>query len=186
MFDATGAFAKQFEPHLEGYIFFPGRKSGGKLVTETEYQKLLSDWRSIAGGRGSWISAGLVMAFIATGMAIKEIFGAGEWLEQITIFAAVALVLTRIFWASFAPRRLVRGRPDIVPPRSLDASKKLARSMLPWRMIVPVLAISSAVFVASLSSKPSTWGGWLWLAGSGAMTAAYVLIAIQKWRDRPS
>ncbi|OYW49567.1 MAG: hypothetical protein B7Y36_02910 [Novosphingobium sp. 28-62-57] len=184
LFDATAAFSKQFVPHEDGYLFYAGRTAGGKFVSEPEYQELVAQWQSVAGRKGTWKTVAAVFLIIALGMIAKDLFDVGEWTEDVSIWGAVALVVARIMWASFAPRRLVKGRPDVVPPRPLAESKKLARSMLPWRMIISVFIVSTGIFVACLSEMPQTFVNWLWLVGSGAMSAAYGWIAIQKFRDR--
>ena len=184
MFDALGAFSKQFTPHEGGYLFYPGRTAGGKFVTESEYQDLVARWHSVAGRKGTWKTVGFVMLIIVVGMAAKELLSERDWIETFSIWVAGAFVVVRIIWASFAPRRLVKGRPDAAPPRTLAASKKLARSMLPWRMVLPVFIISTGIFILGLSAKPQTFVDWLWLIGGGAMSAAYGWIAIQKFRDR--
>ena len=43
MFDSIGAFTRQFTPVDGGYLYFPSRKNGGKLVTAEEFETLVSD-----------------------------------------------------------------------------------------------------------------------------------------------
>lgn len=183
MFDATEAFAKQFVPQDGGYLFYPGRLAGGKLVSEPEYQDLLARWQSVAGRKGTWKTIVAVMAIIVLGTVAKALLNVGDWAENASIGAAVAFVVIRITWASLAPRRLVRGRPDAAPPRSLTESKRLARSMLPWRMVIPVFLVSVAIFINGLVATPQTFVDWLWVVGSGAMGTAYGWIAIKKFGD---
>lgn len=184
LFDATGAFSKQFVPHDGGYLYYPGRKAGGKFVSEPEYQELEAHWQSVAGGKGRWITAAACVLIITLGMIIKEFFDGSEWIENVSIWSAVAFVFARTTWANFAPRRLVKGRPDVAPPRTLAASKKLVRSMLPWRMIIPIFIVSTGIFILGLSAMPQTFMDWLWLGGSGAMSGVYGWTAIQKFRDQ--
>jgi hypothetical protein len=184
LFDAIGAFSKQFVRHEGGYLFYPSRRAGGKFVSEFEYQELVAHWRLVAGRKGRWKMVAAVMLIFILGMVAKAFLNGGEWIENVSIWGAVAFAVIRITWASSAPRRLVKNRPDSAPPRTLAASRKLARSMLPWCMVIPVLIISTCIFIAGLTTAPQTLLGWLWLVGSGAMSAAYGCIAIQKIRDR--
>lgn len=183
MFDATEAFAKQFVPREGGYLFYPGRNAGGKLVSDDEYQDLLARWQSVAGRQGTWKSVAAVVFIIVLGMVAKALIDGGDWVENASIGAAVAFVTIRITWASLAPRRLVKDRPDAAPPRSLADSRRLARSMLPWRMVVPALIVSMAIFINGLIATPQTYVDWLWLTGSGAIGTAYGWIAIKKLGD---
>ena len=48
MFDAAGAFTRQFKPVDGGYVYYPSRKAGGKLVTVDEYETMVANWQRIA------------------------------------------------------------------------------------------------------------------------------------------
>jgi hypothetical protein len=63
MFDLRAAFTKQFTPVDGGYVYYPPRGSGGKLVTLDEYESLCADWNKRVGPRGQWKVAGLPLGF---------------------------------------------------------------------------------------------------------------------------
>jgi len=74
MFDATGAFTKQFTPFHEGYLVYPSRKTGGKLITADEYERLVGDWKRVAGKVGKWKMVGVVIAVSALWATVIELF----------------------------------------------------------------------------------------------------------------
>lgn len=56
--------------------------------------------------------------------------------------------------------------------------------MVPWPMIVLAVLVGSAIFLFIVSGPLDTTGEWLWLFGSGTVSAVYAWLAIQKYRDR--
>ncbi len=117
MFDSVGAFKKQFTPVEGGYLIYPSRESGGKLITIDEYDRLVPDWERIAGRAGIWNSAGILVLVVALWTLLSPALSLPEWMEAV-FPAAVALTLSAwVFWASMAPRRLVKNRPAVTPAR---------------------------------------------------------------------
>ncbi|WP_155799918.1 hypothetical protein [Porphyrobacter sp. AAP82] len=184
MTDTKTLFSNQFVSHQDGYLFYPGRKAGGRFVSNAEFQALVAQWQSVAGFAGTLKTVLTVILIIALGMVVTDLFDVGEWAEYLAVCGAVAFVIARVMWASFAPWRRVAGRPDAVPPRPPALLKRQARAMLRWRMIIPVLIVSTSAFAFGIYVTPKTSEDWLWLVGSGAMAATYGWIAIQKYRDR--
>lgn len=184
MSDTKRLFSSQFVPHEDGYLFYPGRKAGGKFVSNAEFQTLVAQWQSFAGVAGTLKTVLAVILIIALGLVATDLFDVGEWADYLAVCGAVAFVIARVMWASFAPWRLVAGRPDAVPPRQPALMKRQARAMVPWRMIIPVLIVSTGSFAFGVFVTPKTSADWIWLVGSGAIAATYGWIAIQKYRDR--
>lgn len=184
MFDATGALTRQFTPIEGGYLYFPSRRSGGRLVTTVEYERLVADWERIAGPGGQWKLAGLVTGFVLVWTIISQALSLPEWTRWIMIAACVCWISARLLWASLAPRRLVGGRPDISPPRPRSQARREARAMLNWRFVIFALVLSGAILLGSLMSPGRTLGWWAWAMGSGAVFGAYLWIAFQKVMDR--
>lgn len=183
MGSATRRFAKLFVPYEDGYLYYPSAKSGGKFVSEPEYQIMLSEVERAAGTKGIMVSVLAVLLMISAAVIAEKVWHLGEWVEQVAIWAAVAFVGIRLARAFFLPRRMLSNRPAIVPPLAPGQSRKIARSMLPWTMVIPVFLGSSIVFVANLLIAPVTLGGWMVFLGAGAMSAGYGWVAIQKLKD---
>ncbi len=184
MFDSIGTFTKQFTPAEGGYLYYTSKKSGGKLVTVSEYERLVDDWRKVAGRRGTWMTAGAVILVIAIWTAISKLFTLPDWFDSIIVAASVIGISTRIVWAIYAPRRLVGDRPSITPPRPTSEVRRQARALLSWRLIIFSLLLTGIIFFGSLSSAKRDIESWAWLIGSGAMFFLYIWIAIQKFRDQ--
>lgn len=184
MFDSISAFRKQFTPVDGGYLYYPSKRDGGKLVTAEEYDQLAEGWRKVAGRRGIWKIAGIIMLAIFVWTAISKFWSLPDWSDSAMVAASVIGISAWLFWASFAPRRLVRNRPAITPPRPVAETKRQARALLNWRFIIFALLFSGIAFLGSLNAPERDFRSWAWLVGSGAMLVLYLWIAIQKFRDR--
>jgi hypothetical protein len=145
MFDATGAFTRQFKPIEGGYVYYPSRKAGGKLVTYDEYERLVAAWQKVAGRRGQLKIVGVLIAFILLWTIVSQALTLPDWTEWVMIAVCVLCILIWFFWASFAPRRLASGRPDITQPRSLPEAKREARALLNWRFVLAICDFRAAV-----------------------------------------
>jgi hypothetical protein len=184
VFDSIGAFAKQFTPTVGGYLYYPSKKCGGKLITADEYEQLTESWRKVAGRRGMWTVVGIVMLAICVWTAISELLSLPDWSDSIIIAASVIGIPAWLLWASFAPRRLVRNRSAIAPPRPVPEARRQARALLNWRFIIFALLFSGVAFLGWFNSPERDLKTWGWLIGSGAFFSLYIWIAIQKFRDR--
>lgn len=184
MFDSIGAFAKQFTPTEGGYLYYPSKKGGGKLVTADEYEQLAESWRKVAGRRGMWTVVGIVMLAIFVWTTISELLSLPDWSDPIIVAVSVIGISAWLLWASFAPRRLVRDRPAIAPPRPVSEARRQARALLNWRFIIFALLFSGVAFLGSFNSSERNLKTWAWLTGSGAFLGLYIWIAVQKFRDR--
>ncbi len=185
MFDPVSSFSKQFVPFEEGYLYYPSRKSGGKFVSHEEYEQLVAEWEAVAGRRGMWKTTLAIIGCVFLVVTFQSIFDGFEWLKDVSTWVAVIALLARFVWYSMAPRRLVSGRPDAAPPRSPAASRRAARSLVSWGIIIWAFIASTAIFGLGLAAYPKSLLVWLWVAGSGAMSAGYLWAAIMKYRDGP-
>jgi hypothetical protein len=184
IFDSIGAFERQFIPIEGGYLYYPSSKSGGKLVTAEEFESLRSDWVRIAGRGGRWKNIAVVVA----GLVVWEIVSVGlefpRWTTWLAATSAVIFISARIMRVSLAPRRLVKDRPAITPPRPATERGRQARAMINWPFVIFVLVVSGLIFWASLASQKYTFSWWAWTVGSGAMFVAYIWVAFRKLQDR--
>lgn len=181
VFDLTEVFSRQFTPVDGGYLYYPSRKGGGKLVTADEFQQLLADWeRRTRPGK----VAGFAFLAILVWTILSQILSLPQWADDIMILGAVAAVSGWSFWAAYAPRRLVKARPVVASPRGLSEARREARSMLKWPFVLLILLVSGAIFIGTLSSPEPTLKWWAWAIGSGLMFLAYGWISFQKARDQ--
>ncbi|MBV9883255.1 MAG: hypothetical protein JO276_09620 [Sphingomonadaceae bacterium] len=184
MFDAGEIFTRQFIPHGDGYVFFPSMRSGGKFVTAEEFERLVANHQRVAGPGAIGKITALLLVAIVLWVVASDALGAPRWAGNVFIGAAAAAIIARLGWAAFAPRRLVKGREDVVPPRSASQARRAARGLVDWPFVIVALIGSGGAFVASLVSSERSFSRWAWLIGGGAMFAAYVWIGVQKLRDR--
>ncbi|MCK0127925.1 hypothetical protein [Erythrobacter sp. F6033] len=183
MIDPVEAFENQFDPVEDGYIYYPSTKSGGKLVTPAEYDQLLRDWKSTAKGRRFWGMIGFVLASLLIATVFDTSVDLPDWFNSMLTIALVVLIMIWLFWNSFAPRRLVKGRPDHSPPRSREAVLKAAHEAVPWYLVIFVLVISGGIFGFSWYHGPESFADWGWLIASGAFLTSYLWLAYKKWTD---
>src|SRR3546814_9594755 len=95
-----GAFNNQFTPVDGGYLYYPSKNSGGKLVTADEYEQLAAGWRKVAGRRGMWKIVGIVMLAIIFWTTISKSLSLPEWSDSIMVAASVAGISAWLLWAS--------------------------------------------------------------------------------------
>ena len=184
MFDSVGAFKRQFTRTDGGYVYYPSSKSGGKLVTEDEYEAMVADWQRIAGTREVWKTVGLAFLAILLWTVVSQPLSLQKSYDWIIIAVSVAALSGWLLWASLAPRRLVRDRPYVTPPRTTTEARREARATLNWPFVLFVLLFSGAIFFGRLTSSDRTQSWWVWVIVSGFFFAAYLWIAVQKLRDR--
>lgn len=183
MFDPMGTFTKQFTPVEGGYLYYPSRKSGGKLVTADELTRLASDWQRIVGRRGQWKTVGSVVLAIMLWTIVSRSLALADWTDQIITIGVVAALSGWLLWASFAPRRLVKDRPVIAPPRPTSQARREARAVLNWPFVIFAILMSGGIFVGSFGSSDRTLAWWAWVIGSGVMLVSYLWIAFRKVTD---
>lgn len=103
MFDTVEAFRRQFTPVEGGHLVYPSRKEGGKLVTDAEYEQLVTDWERVAGRKGRWKTVGGVVAVIAAWTLITNWLSPPEWADARLTVVIVVAVSVSLLWASTAP-----------------------------------------------------------------------------------
>jgi hypothetical protein len=183
LFDPVEAFERQFTPTDGGYLYYPSRRSGGKLVTTEEYQSLFQNWEKIAGRSGIWKCVAVLMLPIVILLVVEVTFELPVWADSAVILVNAGALLAWLSWHAYAPRRLVRGRPDVTPPRTLSESRKIARSIIPWSQISAVMFITAVFFIIGLDTSERTWGWWVIKIVSGLLFAAFAWIGFKKWQD---
>lgn len=183
MFDSVGAFTRQFTPVDGGYLFYPSRKSGGKLITADEYHRLVANWEKIAGKAGIWKTVGVVFLALILWTVLSEGLSLPEWADTFIITCLVLAISAWMLWAGFAPYRLVRRRPAVTSPRTAAEARREARATLNWPFVIFALLLSGATFIATVTTPERTLSTWAWLIGSGLMLAVYLWIGFRKLFD---
>lgn len=184
MFDSIGAFKKQFTRVEGGYLVYPSRKIGGKLVSDEEYEHLVWDWERVTGRAGGWKAVCVIVAVIALWTLLAEVVSLPKWGDTVLTAAIVVAMSGWLLRASTTPRRLVKDRPSISPPRVAAEARRDARAALNWPFVAFALILSGAAFFGSVTATERSPGGWAWLIGSGVMLGLYVWIAFKKLMDR--
>ena len=183
MFNPVDAFAKQFKPYADGFIFYPSAKSGGKFLSADEVEKLTSDWERVAGRSGRWKIVGIIIAVIALWSIAEPFFMWPEWINSIVTYGMATCVSGWIFWQSLAARRLVAGRDDVAPPRLMKDARRDVRKGMNWPFVVFGVCATGLIFFGALTAENRTTLNLLWLVGSGVFFVLYLWIVIQKLRD---
>ncbi|WP_157081074.1 hypothetical protein [Novosphingobium naphthalenivorans] len=115
--DPVTIFTSRFQKTDEGYLFFPTEKSGGKLVTEEEYERALADWVRVGGKSGIWRAVACLVMLILVWMFAENRFGLPHWWGNVVVIGGVASAMIWFIWWSWAPRRITKNRPFIAAPR---------------------------------------------------------------------
>lgn len=184
MFDAVGAFKKQFTRVDGGYLVYPSRKIGGKLVSDEEYEHLVGGWERVAGRSGRWKAIGITFAVIVLWTLLSDVISLPEWGDSFLVAAIVLTMSAWLLWASTTPRRLVKDRPSVTPPRMAAEARRDARAALNWPFVFFALTLSGAAFLGSVTATERSLGAWAWLTGSGLILGLYTWIAFRKLTDR--
>lgn len=163
MFDAIGAFEKQFTRVEGGYLFYPSRKVGGKLVSDEEYEHLIAVWKRVAGRSGRWKTTGAIAAAIVLWMFLTHVFSLPEWGVFFVIPVMVFTLVGRLLWAITKPHRLLKDRLSVMRPKTAEESRRDVRAALTWPFVVFALILSGAAFfgvVSDAERSPGSWHGW--------------------------
>jgi hypothetical protein len=183
VFDTVGIFRKQFVQHGADYLYYVNAKSGGKLVTATEFESLVADWQREAGFVGQLKFVAIVVVAVAVWTLFSDALGTPDLYDIIFPIIVAIAISWRLLWLAFSAQRLVKNRVEVTPPRPLSTSRREARALLTWPIIIFVTLISGLIFVGMLASLDRSFSAWAWIIGSGIMFSSNLWIAVQKFRD---
>ena len=186
-FNPTDLFKRRFDPIAEGYLYYPRKRGGGKLVSEREFADFVGDYRRWFGTR---FVPGLLFWLTLAGIVFISVLsvalGESDRSLTIAVYALLAILIGGAFWVQSAPFRILRSRPDFSPPRAKRDQSKAARTQVPWIILclmIPFPGLMSYVGILSVIAEPSLLNV-AWTAAFGFIFATAVKIAIQKWMDR--
>ena len=184
-FDPAKGYGRLFEPHGEDFVFYPSNRGGGKVVTKAEYDVLVAGYRRKWGTRfrpGYMLFAILAVAMSAA--AAAALLGCDTEAAGTAIGVILSVImLLGILRDWQAPRLLVRGRPDVMPPRSRDQRKDAVARMLSWPMIAISGAIGSLLLWASIMAPDvRNPGWWLFFAIAFLLTSSGAATGWRKFR----
>jgi hypothetical protein len=182
--DSDGSSLWQFTPVSEGYVFYPSRKAGGKLLTVDEHEKLVADWQLVARRARRWTTVGAVLSAVLLWTILSQALRLPDWTNWAMVTLSVTAISGRLLWAAFAPWRLVGSRPDHVPRRPDSLARRDERSAIKWPFAILILGANAAIFTSKLLTAERSFSRWAWLIGSGAFLVLYSWLAIRKFRDR--
>jgi hypothetical protein len=184
MFGSMHPFTNQFAPVEDGYVYYPSRKSGGKFVSSEEYDRLLANWRRVAGLRPFLIGVGLMVFVMNLGIFAQVFLDLPFWINWIVLAAIIAALFAWLLPPSRAPLHLVKSRPVVTPPRPAGQPQRQARAVIPWPFVILILVGSGSVFANHIGSPDRSPVWWAWTLVSGVIFAAYSWLGIQKLVDR--
>jgi len=186
-FNPTEIYKRQFQPAEEGYLFYPRRNKGGKLLSHLEYEKLVLNYRRWIGTR---FVPGLSVWFAFAGLiviaSISVMFDLPDQFIEISVYAMVAAFVAASLWLYLTPYRLTKNRPDVSPPRTKQEQMRLARSMMPWALLIwtiIIFGLLSIIGIAAAITEPSIGKG-VFATFCTLFLIMGLRVAIQKYRDR--
>lgn len=187
-FNPTEIYKRQFQPAEEGYLFYPRRNKGGKLLSHPEYEKLVLNYRRWMGTRFvPGLSLWLVLAGSIVIASISVMFDLPELFIKIAVYVMVAAFLAAYSWLYLAPYRLTKNRAAISPPRTRQEQLRQGRTMFPWALLIWIIFIFGffSIFgIAAAIAEPSI-GKLVFEAVCVVIFIMGLRVAIQKYRDRP-
>lgn len=186
MTEAVEIFKRRFTPYQDGYLIYPSRKGGGKFITSEEYERLVTDWNRVAGRVGVFKSSAVMIAVIIVWVLLTFALALPAWTHKVFIGVTIGTMMVWLLWASMAPRRLVRDREPVTPPRTAAEARKAGRAALNWRTVIFGLVWSGAIFVSTAVASERTLLAWAWLIGSGLLFCAYLWMVFKKVTDQRS
>ncbi len=183
MFRSFGGFENLFTPVNDGYLYYPSLKTGGKLVTEEEYQNLVQQWARVTGPRATLRVIAIAFPAVVVSAIVMRSLELSEWGLLIPILV-VAGLFARVLPASRALARLVKDRPAITSPRPVSEARRQSRAMMSWPTTLLSMLMCGAFLVRAAQSYDETLTSSAVLVFWALMLAANVWTAIQKFRDQ--
>ena len=180
---AIKVFEKLFKDVDGGYVYYPSTKSGGKFITSGEYYYLVARWSKIVSPYSFLKIVGIVFLLLFFGTALIEFARIPSWTFYVF---AVVIAIGLSNWLRgecLAPRRLVKNRPEVVPPRTQVEIKELRQASLAthsWWLVAFTLIYSSGALVVCVRSADGSLHSWLWFGGSATIFISYVWLAVRK------
>ena len=153
MFNTVGVLERSFTPTEGGFLYYPSRWSHGYLVTTTEYEALINDWRRVAGWKGILIGVGILLLAATLGVVAIDLLGGGESVKRALTYCLAAVLVIYVIWKSTAASRLVRGRDPAAPPRSskeaeFEMGRTLGRPLAIWMAFASLCFLGWAMLFA--------------------------------------
>ena len=184
IYNASKVFERLFEPHEDGYlypakdrrVFFTAQERDAYVAA---YSKASSGWKRFA----AFAVFGLVLVAIVTTTSLSGIV-LPEWSYTILLVPVFAVMLLPSLALSWRLWRDAAGRPAAAPAASKSERQIRGARMLPWPMVIAVLAISAVCLLSCLAAPTFTLQWWAWTVGSAAFLATYGLIAYRKIAGR--
>ncbi len=184
IYNASKVFERLFEPHEDGYlypaknrrVFFTAQERDAYIAA---YGKASSGWKRFA----AFAVFGLVLVAMVTAASMFGIV-LPEWSYMILLIPVFAVTLLPNLALLWRLRRDAAGRPAAAPSVSKSEGRAHAARILPWPMVIAVLAISAVCLLSCLAAPTFTLQWWVWTLGSAAFLAMYGSIAYRKIASR--
>lgn len=182
--DPAAQFKRRFHPTEQGFLFYPKAKGGGKLITQAEHDRMVSEFRRWVGGRfrpglSLLVLFGAVLALALLSFALRM----SEQAMMISTWIILIPFLVGYYWLYSAPKRLVKDRPEVARPRTKVELGRATRFMMTWPIVAFGTGLSGLLAFAGLTASPSA-GVIVWTGVWVVVFLSYVRIAVQKIQDQ--
>jgi len=185
------AFAEQFQPAGDGYIYRRSQKGEAIRVTAEERLKFVGEFDGNI-RRARWI----LYLGLAAGMGGSVLFTllSHSDVAEGVIIAGVVIALVPYFvfnrWAWNAPVRELAGRTPVARELSPDEVREMKFRRITYSQLA-IAAAAAVAFPFFVGQPAHLLTGWnrLWLAVGAALLAFVALQAFRKWRfeqDNPN
>lgn len=182
--DPSAQFRRRFQRCDQGFLYYPKRKGGGKIITQAEHDVIVGNFRRWFGARfRPGLSLAAMFGLIVVITLVSLAFPLSERAFDVAIWIVAATFLLGYYWLYSAPQRLVKDRPEVTPPRTREELGRAGRAMMTWPMVVFAIGLCSLAVFVGVSARPNI-ATVIWTVFWVIVLAVHVRNAVRKFQDR--